>query len=126
MAQKNVDILFTVNDNYFKPDTPGYLINYKDNDFNIAAAFTAFDSETEEILDPTYVELVFERYYWGVQEDGKYKASRERINSAHKCTPEELGIVDNEKKPSSCLSIRGTKFLSKRIKRSSSVLMKTI
>ena len=95
--KKDVDILSTVNDNFFTPDTPGYIINYKDNDFNVAAAFTAFDSETEEILDPTYGELVFKRYFWGVQEDGTYVAGRERITSAHKCTSEELGLGDDKK-----------------------------
>ena len=83
----------------FTPDTPGYLINYKDNKFNIAAAFIEFDSETEEILDPKYGKLVFQSYYWGVQEDVKYKAGRERISSAQKFTPEELGLADDEKEP---------------------------
>jgi len=54
-AKKDVDILSTLNDNYFSAD---YVISNK-NGFNIAAAFTGFDSETEDILDPTYGELVF-------------------------------------------------------------------
>ena len=95
--KKDVDVLSTVNDNYFTPDTPGYIIDYKTNGFNIAAAFTAYDSETEEILDPTYGELVFKHYYWGVQEDGNYKAGRKKIASMHKCTPKELGLGDDIK-----------------------------
>lgn len=75
--KKDVDILSTTNDNFFTPDN---VINYE-NGFNIATAFTAFDSETEEILDPTIGELVFTHYYWGVQEDGKYASGRKRIAS---------------------------------------------
>lgn len=66
-------------------------MNYQNNWFNIAAAFTGFDSETEDILDPTYGELVFMHYYWGIQEDGNYASGRKRIES-HKCTPEEIGV----------------------------------
>ena len=57
-SKKDVDILSTINDNYFTPD---HVISYK-NGFNIAAAFTAFDSGMEEILDPTVGELVFMHY----------------------------------------------------------------
>ena len=64
--KKDVDILSTVNDNFFTPDD---VLNYS-NGFNIAASFTAFDSETEDILDPTYGEIVFMHYYWGTQEGG--------------------------------------------------------
>ena len=60
--KKDVDILSTINDNFFTPD---YELNYQ-NGFNIAAAFTGFDSETEDILDPTYGEIVFLHYYWGI------------------------------------------------------------
>lgn len=64
--RKDVDVLSTVNDNFYTPDD---VINF-DNGLNIAAAFIAFDSNPEPILDPTYGELAFNHYYWGVQEDG--------------------------------------------------------
>ena len=67
IQKKDVDVLSTVNDRHFTPEDK---INYKKDSFYIAAAFTAFDSETEYILDPSYGELVFMHYYWGIQEDG--------------------------------------------------------
>ena len=65
----------TINDNFFTPDD---VVTYE-NGFNIAAALTKYDSETEDILDPTYGEIVFKRYFWGTQKDGSYKSGRERI-----------------------------------------------
>ena len=35
------------------------------NDLNFAVAFTAYDSVTEPILDPTIGELAFKAYEWG-------------------------------------------------------------
>ena len=67
----------TINDNFFTPDD---VVTYE-NGFNIAAALTKYDSETEDILDPTYGEIVFKRYFWGTQEDGEYKSGREKISS---------------------------------------------
>ena len=60
--KKDVDVLSTINDNFYTPDD---VIN-SSNSFRVAAAFTAFDSNTEVILDPSYGELVFMHYYWGV------------------------------------------------------------
>ena len=105
--KKDVDILSTLNDNFFTPDD---VIDYKSG-FNIAAAFTAYDSETEDILDPTYGEIVFMHYYWGVQEDGQYKAGRRRIDSQRKCSQEELGFGDNPKDSKFNPSNEGNKAL---------------
>ena len=60
--KKDVDVLSTINDNFYTPDD---IIN-SENGFRVAAAFTAFDSNKEVILDPTYGELVFKHYYWGI------------------------------------------------------------
>lgn len=60
--KKDVDVLSTINDNFYTSDD----IFDSSHGFNVAAAFTAFDSNTEVILDPTYGELVFMHYYWGV------------------------------------------------------------
>ena len=76
--KKDVDVMSTINDNYYTPDD---VITYKNTGFNIAAAFTAYDSETEDILDPTYGELVFMHYAWGEQADGTYANGRKRIES---------------------------------------------
>ena len=61
----------------------------------MAAAFTAYDSETENILDPSYGELVFNHYFWGTNADGVYESGRKRIQSQHTCTREELGLEDD-------------------------------
>ena len=82
----------TINDNFYTPDDE---MNYKENGFNIAAAFTGFDSETEDILDPMYGELAFMHYYWGIQADGNYTSGKKMIKS-HKCTPEEIGLNEDD------------------------------
>ena len=48
-------------------------VDFFDSDFtfdasmglNFAVAFTAYDSETEDILDPSYGSLTFSAYGWG-------------------------------------------------------------
>ena len=59
--KKDIDILATVTQSHFDPD---YVFEYQKG-FNIAAAFTAYDSNPEPIYDDTYGELVFNHYYWG-------------------------------------------------------------
>ena len=39
---------------------------------NIAIAFTAYDNVEENILDPSYGEIVFREYTWGTDDDGNY------------------------------------------------------
>ena len=57
----------------------------------MAVAFTAYDSNPEPILDPTYGELVFNHFMWGPQPDGSYTTERRRIKK-HTCSREELGL----------------------------------
>ena len=57
---------------------------------NFAVAFSAYDSETEDILDPSYGSLTFNNYAWGVEEN-EYFVSIDEMPS-HTCTKEELGI----------------------------------
>ena len=102
LNRKDVDVLSTINDRFFTPDD---VINYEQNGFNIAAAFTAYDSSEEDILDPSYGELVFKHYYWGLQEDGIYRSGRQKINSTHTCSGKELGI-ENERNDSNFFTIR--------------------
>ena len=59
--KKDIDILATTTQAHFSSD---YIFD-KDRGFNIAAAFTAYDSNPEPIDDPRYGELVFNHYYWG-------------------------------------------------------------
>ena len=87
-----MDVLSTINDRHFTPEDK---INYKNDGFNIAAAFTAFDSETEYILDASYGELVFMHYFWGIQENGEYAAGRRRLKTIHNCTQDELGLSED-------------------------------
>ena len=58
---------------------------------NFAIAFTAYDNENENILDPSYGRLIFNHYSWGPDENGNYKSVREEIPS-HPCSREELGL----------------------------------
>ena len=55
-------------------------MNYEINGFNVAAAFTAYDNESENILDPSYGELVFNHYWWG-SEGGSFESGRRRVES---------------------------------------------
>ena len=59
---------------------------------NIAAAFTAYDSETEPIDDPTIGEIVFNHYKWGKNADGSIFAGRYKIK-AHRCSEAEVGLA---------------------------------
>ena len=67
-----------------------------DNDMalNFAVGLTAYDGETENILDPTYGNIGFIRYAWGVTDDGLFYEKTDEIPS-HTCTKEELGIESN-------------------------------
>ena len=87
IKRKDVDILSTVKDMHYSPEDE---FSYK-NGFNFAVAFTAYDSNPEPILDPTYGEIIFNHYEWGPQPDGSYMTERRRINS-HTCSREELGL----------------------------------
>ena len=72
--------------------TPDFTFSHKNNKLNIAAGFTAYDSDPEPILDPTYGELVFNQYRWGQPEDDL--DGRHRIPK-HDCTREELGLDED-------------------------------
>ena len=95
MHKKDVDILSTSLDNYF---TPNDIFDYDNDQLNVAVAFTAYDSETEPILDPSYGELVFNHYNWGVDSDGLYESGRTRIRSTHTCSFDELGLGEDVSK----------------------------
>ena len=62
---------------------------------NFAIAFSAYDSETEDILDPSYGNLTFTYYRWGEDADGKPWLEFDEIPS-HTCSQQELGLLGQE------------------------------
>ena len=87
LNKKDIDLLETMHDMAFDPD---HVFAFK-NGFALAVAFTAYDSNPNPILDPTYGEIVYNHFYWGPTDDGGYEVGRSRI-STHPCTDEELGL----------------------------------
>ena len=65
LAKKDVDIMSSTQTGFFNDS---YTFSY-DQGLNFAVAFTAYDEETEYILDKSYGEIVFRAYEWGVNED---------------------------------------------------------
>ena len=61
MYKKDIDIMSVVKRDFYAPEEP---FDYSDG-LNIAVAFTAYDDETEPILDPSIGELIFESYEFG-------------------------------------------------------------
>ena len=91
ISKKDVDILSTINDDTYTSDD----VFTNKNGFNVAVAFTEFNSNTEWELDPTYGSLVFNHFSWGVNEtDGSPFTKREE-QSSHICTQEELGLTED-------------------------------
>ena len=90
LNKKDVNILSTINDQYF---TPNDTFTFEDNGFNLAVAFTAYDSNPEPIIDPRYGTLEFNKYGWGPSADG-FGNGRTPIKS-HTCTREELGLEED-------------------------------
>ena len=58
---------------------------------NFAIGFTAYDEETEDILDPSYGKVMFMKFEWGKRENDELYVEQKEIPS-HVCTEEELGI----------------------------------
>ena len=83
----SVDIMTSVQRAHFSSD---YVFDHEQV-LNFAIGFTAFDSETEDILDPSYGKITFMKYEWGERESGDYFSEYTEIPS-HTCTKEELGI----------------------------------
>ena len=87
LLKKDVDILFSTQKNYFNET---YVFDH-DKGLNFAVGFTAFDTETEDILDPSYGRIAFIKHAWGTDENGVPFSVYEEIES-HTCTKEELGL----------------------------------
>ena len=88
--RRDVDVLSTINDMEIAETD---MFNYN-NGFNIAVGFTAYDSNTEPILEPSIGELVFNHFTWGEMEDGTYGTTKPKIET-HPCTREELGLTED-------------------------------
>ena len=87
VSKKDVDILSTIKNRYFDDSV---VFSYK-NGLNFAVAFTAYDSEREWILDPSYGSLIFNSFSWGANEDGTFFTERKKLDS-HLCTDYEFGL----------------------------------
>ena len=87
LNKKDVNILSTINDQFYSAND---IFNFTEHGFNLAVAFTAYDSNPEPILDPTYGEIQFNKFRWGPSDDG-FGSGRIRIPS-HSCSREELGL----------------------------------
>ena len=88
--RNDVDVLQTVETNAFTDD---YRFS-SENGFNIAVAFSAYDDETEMILDKSYGEIMFKHYEWGLTSEGNSFSKRSKIET-HPCSREELGLTTN-------------------------------
>lgn len=88
LERKDVDILTTTQTMHYQDDA-----NFTSaNGLNFAIAFTAYDSESEWILDPTYGELVVNSYAWGPDSNSDSTFLEEKPIETHICSKEELGL----------------------------------
>jgi len=90
LNKKDVDIVSSISSGYFTSD---YIFNHEMG-LSFAIAFTAYDSEREDILDASYGNLQFTSYEWYEDEDGNPQIEFVDIPS-HTCSREELGL-DND------------------------------
>ena len=91
LLKKDVTILTSTHKNYYDSD---FIFDF-DQGLNFAIAFTSFDSEMEEILDPSYGRIVYKRFGWGIKENGDPWYEFEEIKS-HNCSKEELGLEGDQ------------------------------
>ena len=75
-------------DNNFDSD---FVFDYS-RGFNFAVALTAFNSNQEHILDPSYGELRFRAYSWGRDPVTDESFVGEEPVPSHPCSREELGL----------------------------------
>ena len=90
LHKKDVNILSTIKDLHYNDE----FVFDSSNGMNIAVAFTAYDDEKEWILDPSYGKLVFNEVKWG-ERNGSVFFERVKLKE-HRCTREELGLVDGD------------------------------
>ena len=83
--KRDVDVISTVNDMFYDFNDQ---FNHRQNGFNFAVAFSAYDNDPEPRLDPSYGKLQFNHYEWGTNNT----SGRNPMKSVHTCTQKELGI----------------------------------
>ena len=91
LKKKDVDIMQSLENKALS--TADVFSN--DRGLNFAIAFTAYDGETEPILDKKYGEIVFNEYKWGEDADGSFFAEYNRL-PMHTCSAEELGTTGDD------------------------------
>ena len=88
MINKTDDYVMTsIQDNFFSLD---YSFGFEQG-FNVAVAFTAFDTNEENILTPDIGKIVFRQYAWGENAEQNKFVDLDYLPT-HACTKEELGI----------------------------------
>ena len=88
--KKKFDILQTSIEGHYPEE---YVFSW-DSGFNIAVAFTAYDNERENILDPSIGELGIYISEWG-DENGELFLRDIKLDT-HQCSREELGLEGND------------------------------
>ena len=83
--KKDVDVMSSMKTDHLSPDD----IISLDTGFNVAVALTAYDNETEYILDKSIGRLVYKSYSWGF--DGTFATFIDELPS-HICSREELSL----------------------------------
>ena len=105
IQKKDVKVLSTTNQDIFKED---HQFTFEDG-FNIAVAFTAYDNDSNWILNRKYGELYFSAYSWGQYKNGTYFNKNERIQSSV-CTREQLGLVEDQLHKGEFLPLHDTSY----------------
>ena len=92
LKKKDISIQYSTQDAYFTYED---VFDFSQG-LNIGLAFTAYDTETEPILDPSYGRIVFNAFTWGgLDENGDFIPSTMNEIETHTCSPEELGLLEN-------------------------------
>ena len=87
IMKTDIDILSTVIEAAFDAD---YIFD-AGKGMNIAVAFTAYNDEREQLLDPSIGSLIFRVSEWDFKKDGSIYRNNAIIPS-HVCSREELGL----------------------------------
>lgn len=87
MNKKDINILATSKELHFNERD---IFDYQKG-LNVAVAFTAFDNSETWSLDPSYGELVVNKYRWGYKVDGQ-PFTEISVLPTHNCTREELNL----------------------------------
>ena len=93
MAKKDVDVLSATKDLFYSSEDK---FSYK-NGFNIAVAFTEYNTVKEWELPKEYGTLVINSFSWGTESNGNFFVKRLQLPT-HTCSKEELGLLLTDNK----------------------------